>query len=338
MSAEKPEAEPVVSESTPTTAGAEVLDENVTNDIPETSSSQELKDPIELLSGEALTTQEAFRITSATHAQLIVITGAVGSGKTTLIASIFHCFQGGPFANYLFAGSDTLIGFDKRCHLARTTSGRSSADTERTKAGIARKLLHLRLRIKDLNAPLKDVLISDLSGEHYEHAKDSVDECRKLGLIQRADHFILLIDGGKLIQPEDRQSAKNEATMLLRSCLDAGQLSRYSLVDVLFSKWDLVGTSENQSESIKFIDQVKLSIEQQVRLRVGRLRFFNVAARPEKSNYPLGYGLAEVFPSWVQDTPASVLARYNALKELHGMPEFDRYLRRRLPYLFNEAE
>jgi hypothetical protein len=268
---------------------------------------------------------------------VILIAGAVGSGKTTLIASIFHCFQRGPFAGYLFAGSDTLPGFDERCHLARTASGRSSADTERTKAGVDRKLLHLRVRATYADAPIRNLLIADLSGEHYQNAKDSVDECRSLPLIRRADHFVLLVDGAKLVKPDQRQSAKNDAIMLLRSCLDAGQLGQRSLVDVLFSKWDLIDASEDTRENAAYADQVEVSIKQQFESRFSRLRFFRIAARRETGDFPIGYGVAEAFSLWVEDTSEKVVPTNIKLHELEEMPEFDRYQKRRLPKLFSEV-
>jgi len=336
MAAGEPEAESEVPEEAQTSDDSEKLNGEVAEDSLGPPNSQVEEDLIDLIHGKALTVQEAFRITSATRTQLIIIVGAVGSGKTTLIASLFHCFQEGPFAGYLFAGSDTLLGFDQRCHQARTVSGRSTADTERTKFGTEHQLLHLQVRTEDLNSPITHVLMSDLSGEHFESAKDSVSECRDLGLIQRADHFVLLVDGEKLAKPEHRQSAKNKAIMMLRSCLDAGQLDQRSLVYILFSKWDLIETDKNKQQGIEFVGQVETSIEQQFESRVGRLSFFKVAARREKGDLPLGYGLDKPFSSWIEDTSAKILPAKILMQERGGISEFDCYFRRTLPQLFRE--
>src|SRR5664280_2888465 len=48
---------------------------------------------IDLPLGDALTLSESLHITRAQRTQLVVIAGAVGSGKTTLIATLFHLFQ-----------------------------------------------------------------------------------------------------------------------------------------------------------------------------------------------------------------------------------------------------
>lgn len=298
---------------------------------------QTIEDSIDLLLGQALTAEETFRITSASPTNLILIAGAVASGKTTFIASIFHCFHQEPFAGYLFAGSDTLPGFDERCCAARTASGRSNADTERTKPGVNRIFLHLRVRTKETDGPIKNILIADLSGEHYKDAKNSIDECRRLSIIRRADHFVLLLDGEKLLQSDRRQSAKNEAIMLLRSCLDAGQLSQRSLVDVIFSKWDLIENSNEQTETITYISQVETSIKELFESRFGRLRFFKIAAMRAKGNLPVGYGTKDPFPSWVEDNSETVVPTNIFLNEPEEMSEFDRYQKRKLPELFKRS-
>lgn len=337
MSSQEPEVEGVESES----ASEQVQNDSLSEDPAgkETLEAHDVEKPDdeeELPLGEALTEKEAFEITSSVRTQLLVIAGPVGSGKTTLVASLFHCFQRGPFGGYCFAGSNTLIGFDKRCHEARIASGRSSMDTVRTPPSVDRRFLHLRVRFNKLTESSKDILISDLSGEDYRDVKDSIDECRKLFLVTAADHFILLVDGANLILPDKRQATKNEACMLLRCCLDAGQLGPFSLVDVLFTKWDLVATAENVNDQIGFVNHVQSSIEDRFASHLGRLRFFRVAARPEKGDFKLGEGLDQPFSSWIEDSPRKLFPNVYRLREPDDLPEFDRYLKRRLPHLFNE--
>lgn len=338
MASEQAESELPISDKQSDNPETQASDENIPKEVIVPLEDQTIEDSIDLLLGRALTAEETFRITSANLTHVILIAGAAASGKTTLIATIFHCFQREPFAGYLFAGSDTLPGFDERCYLARTASGRSNAETERTKPGVDRKFLHLRVRAKDKDALIKNMLIADLSGEHFKDAKDSIDECRRFSLIRRADHFVLLLDGEKLLQHDRRQSAKNDAIMLLRSCLDAGQLGPRSLVDVLFSKWDLIETSQDKTENVAYINQVEVSIKNQFESCFGRLRFFKIAAMREKGNLPIGYGIKEPFPSWVEDTSETVVPRSIWLHELEGISEFDRYQKRKLPKLFKEEQ
>lgn len=283
---------------------------------------------VELPLGEAMTIAECYGIASARRVQVVVIAGAVKSGKTTLIASLFHSFQRGPLCDYPFAGSQTLIGFDQRCHDARTVSNRSRQAMERTKRREERALLHLQVRPQADMSRSIDLLLTDLSGEDFEDAKNSLDECRSVPLIKRADHFVLLVDGERLSNNDTRQGAKNEAQMLLRCCLEAGQLGSRSLVDVLISKWDILSTSQAADSAIAFSNAMQQSITNQFASRLGRLRFHNIAVRPDTSEFELGHGLDQVFPCWLEETPDNVLARIPFIPNVNAHCEFDQFLRR----------
>lgn len=280
---------------------------------------------VELPLGQALTIPECYQIASARRVQLVVIAGAVKSGKTTLIASLFHSFQRGPLGGYLFAGSKTLIGFDQRCHDARTASNRYRQAMERTKSREERALLHLRVRPEvDMSRSI-DLLLTDLSGEDFKDATNSIEECQSVPLIKRADHFVLLVDGERLSSNDSRQGARNEAQMLLRCCLDAGQLGNRSLVDVVISKWDILSTSEAAANAEAFTEAMGESLSKQFAKRLGRLRFHKIAARPDTCEFVLGNGLDELWPSWLEETPNSVLPWVPTKRKAPAYCEFDRF-------------
>lgn len=290
---------------------------------------------VDLPSGDALTAQEATCITAAARTQVVLISGSAKSGKTTLIAALFHYFQRGRFAGYMFAGSQTLVGFEKRCHKARISSGGLRPESDRTRPEETRNFLHLRLR-KNASS-IRHVLFADLSAEYYERARNSVDDCREFGLIRRADHFVVLIDGEMVIHPTQRQRAKNEAMMLLRSCLDAGQLDATSYVDVLFSKWDLVEAATDVQEHIVFVRDAQALLDEHVAPRIARLRFFRIAARQMTPAHTVGHGLDEVLPSWIHDTPSPPLPPDSPLVNQEDLTEFDRFMWRRLPNVHAEV-
>jgi len=301
-----------------------------TNDAQKNGENSGRRALVPLKSGEALTAQEAFSITAASRTRLLVIAGAVGSGKTTLIASIFHRFQKGSFAGYYFAGSDTLIGFDERSYLARIAPEREVATTKRTIPGISRNLLHLRVRKPDLRERASDLLFIDLSGEDYEEFKDSPDECRRFAMIARADHLIVLVDGSKLVDPAARQGAKRNAGMLLQSCIDSEQLGRHSQVDIIISKWDLVDMAADKAAHSTYIDGMKRWLTQLFAPRLRRLRFFEVVARREKGPYEIAHGLSMPFKSWVEDLPVAAPGDCPQRSPQELACEFDRYWGRRL--------
>ncbi len=279
---------------------------------------------IHLPSAKAMTYEEAYSITAASRTRLIVLAGAPRSGKTTLVAALFHAFQRGNFGDYWFSQCATLLGFDERCHDARICSLRERQDTERTKAGTQHLLLHLQVR-KSAAGAVTDLLFLDMSGEDFEDARDSVEECAKLRFLRRADHFVLLVDGEKLADPSKRQKAKTDALTLLRSCFDSQQLNQYSLVDVLISKWDLAATNKEQVEAVTtFADLLASQVKERFDSRCGRLRIARVAARPE-NGFPLGYGLDGVFPEWITEMPQAVQA-LSPVRAPRLFTEFDRFV------------
>jgi hypothetical protein len=87
---------------------------------------------IDLPLGEELDLNGAAEIMGASLSRVIVVAGDVNSGETTLIAALYDKFNEAPFANYLFAGSKTLVAMERRSHLARLTSGALRPNTERT--------------------------------------------------------------------------------------------------------------------------------------------------------------------------------------------------------------
>lgn len=276
------------------------------------------QEPGELLlpRGEALSIEEATDVARGRKTRLVLLAGSVGSGKTTLVSSIYEAFSSGPFAGFLFAGSRTLIGFEERCHLGRIASKQSAPDTEHTRAGPT-QFLHLCLKG---TGAATDLLITDLSGEIFRNALNSTDECRRLTILRRADVFSLLIDAGRLASTSERHQAKAEALLLLRSCVEADMLHQRSVVDVVFSKWDLIDKSES------YASEIEAEIAGRFATTLGELRFVRVAARPvAESDVDELYGVDGLLDSWMIDAtsleePASMSSYWDVKREFDRFP------------------
>lgn len=289
---------------------------------------------VELPEGGDLDPRSAERLARAAITRVVLLAGAADSGKTTLLATLYEAFQHGPFARHVFAGCETLLGFERRCYLGRIDCGRATADTARSSVSSGQRWLHLRVRAEGPDPHARNVLFSEISGDFLRLAKDSTDECRRLTVSRRADHFAILIDGAKLVQPHHRFPAANDAALLLRSCLDADMLGRSSFVDVLFTKWDVVARSADVPEIEQFIAAFTERTRQHCEPRLGRLRFFRLAARPSAhSSLAFAHGLSELFASWMEDSPAFRAPSTTPIRVPEHASEFDRYLWRQLPAL-----
>jgi hypothetical protein len=293
-----------------------------------TPASASTSDLLDLPGGEGYRVDSglANQVTTESATNVILFAGTAESGKTTLLATLYLMFQDGPFATFQFAGSRTLVGFERRVHNARLASQLSKPHTERSKFS---EYLHLRVRKIDSSGPAKDILLCDLWGEDFREAKDTLDGCKRLDVIRRADAFVLLVDGGKIRTLKTRQMAKNDPIALLRNVLDCEMLAETASVDVVHTKWDLVATAEDPTESEAFADHIDAEIQRQFAGRVGSFCFSRIAAHSQDASVPLGHGLAALFQKWV-DRPMG-LARHRILSPqlAGGACEYDRYLARR---------
>jgi len=265
--------------------------------------------------GEALSPESSMQITRAYPTRLIVLAGGVGSGKSTIISSLYEMLQTGPIQKYLFAGSRTLLEFERISHDSRILSNRTIPITDRTKRTKDFRLLHVAF-IEENTRTRSDLLFTDVTGELFDEIRDSTEECRRYPILLRCDHFAMMIDGEKLSNPLMRNKAVNDCVLLLRRLLDAEILHNNSLVNVIFTKMDVVVKAiRDQSGLAGFIEEMKNNkIIGLFRPRLGDLSIHEVAARPEPqydSNFKLGHGLSPLLSKWINCFPLSRMAKGN---------------------------
>ena len=276
--------------------------------------------------GKFLDATDSDFIAEEVPTQVVILAGASESGKTTLLASMYEKFSNGKFAGYAFSGSKTLPGFEERCHLARIASMRSKPDTERTKAKNIIEMLHLKVAKQNYFQEKTNILLTDISGETFRTIRDSTEQCRKMKILSRADHFSLLIDGAHLANVRLRQIALSDSRALLRSCFDSGMLGKHTLVEVVFSKWDLIEPRKRKSPHTKFVDFAKGSLNDEFGKAFGKLAFYEIASRPaDTTKYAFGYNLDSLFLSWVSETPERQHLGSNSDIDLGSLGEIDKF-------------
>jgi hypothetical protein len=263
----------------------------------------------------------------AGRARVIVLAGAVRSGKTTILTSLFESFASGPFAGLRFAGSRTLPGFEQLCHLSRIASGREEADTPRTPLG-PMGFLHLRLRDPGELTTVRDILVTDVSGETFRLARDVESESRKLTVLQRADHLAVVLDGARLANLQTRTRIANDARALLRSCLESNMIGSRTMVELIVSKYDVIQRAEG-SANLQYLSSVREQISSAFSNQVGDLAWHEVAARPSPPDgtLPFAYGLETLLTRWVTSTrlyQAMPSMEITADEEKLAISEFDR--------------
>ena len=251
-----------------------------------------------LPSGNALTASKAHHLTSEIPTTVVILVGMADSGKTTLLAEIYEKYRQGPFVNHLFAGTQTIMGFERVCHYARAASRGTKEVTSRTIKGIEDNLLHLDL-VDRKSRLRKRLLVSDLSGEHFEDATETNDQLRAIPYLRRADHFVLFADAGTLRDLAKRQSLLSQMLVLLRGCAEESLVDRACRLTVVLSRHDLFPNDETDNENEAFIEllQKKLTVRANALVNDAPT-FFKLAARPDASG-SAPYGMEEVLSVWL---------------------------------------
>jgi GTPase SAR1 family protein len=295
---------------------------------------------VELPTGKPFRNTDTTEILRANATPIVLLVGSAKCGKTTLLASLHDSFQrGSSFAGYVCAGSKTLIGFEERCFDSRAASGGDIPTTLRTRPAEGLLFYHLRLRNEDLKTPIKHLLVADMSGELYGAAMDSATEMRKQTIIRRADHFVHLIDAGRLTSNEFRALTRSNATLLFRRCLEERMFDVDARVDVLLTKWDIaIARCGSEEKAMDVLRTMRDEIAKQLNGRVGRLRIESVASRPHfKSKLKPAYGLTEFFRSWVNEPPRRFEPRLTKFPSVNSDRMFDRFGFREFPEMFESG-
>ena len=235
----------------------------------------------------------------------VVVAGPVKCGKTTLLTSLYELFQWGRVAGYLFAGSNTLPALEQRCYLSRMASENLVPDTQRTPyKGPEPDYVHMRICIATASPKPLDFLFTDVSGEMFDHARDSTEECKELTFIRRAGNFLLLLDSEKGVTVDKRWAMALEAKTILRSCIDSEMLASDCVINIVWSKFDYFVAAVDQEEHRRFREETVKDFQSTFGHRVAHLQFSEIAARPTKApQLGFGYGVPALLEGWVNFSP-----------------------------------
>jgi hypothetical protein len=213
-----------------------------------------------------------------------------------------------PIEGYAFAGSTTLPGFEERCYLSRRESGNRVPDTRRTRYEESNPFyLHLGLRATAGLRPFRDLLFTDVSGEMFEHARDSTDQCKELHFLRRASHILVFLDSERGVQEDFRWAVVDDGRALLRSFVDSEMIAPRCVVNIVWSRFDYFIADKDGSHK-----SFRKDVEQEFRDTFGklipRLVFSEVAARPLKAtNLGIGHGIPVLLKQWAE-TPLDLTA------------------------------
>lgn len=253
--------------------------------------------------GDALDREGASVLQCRRISRTVGIIGPNDAGKTSLVASVYELLQSGPVAGVSFAGSSTLIGFEKICHDARAASRRDAPHTERTSAGADATFFHLDVRPS--GGEIMSLFIGDRSGEDYLAAADDLERTGDFFEIRRADVVTLLVNGEHLVVSEHRHEAKAATPLIVDALVEAGTLRPGCRLAIVLTKEDSVLASANTDRARREFSELVECIRDKHVGYLGEVGSFIVAASPKDlSLVKRGEGIDQLLSYWLAAAPA----------------------------------
>ena len=254
-----------------------------------------------LHTGEPLTLSDLYPIAAAEKSCYVVLMGGIACGKTTLIASLYQMLLREVRVDYMFAGSQTLIGFEKRCKSTRLADGRTSPYIPHTPRGVE-EVLHLRLfdckTLQHVN-----LFMSDISGEDFTDVLGRPDEARReFYYVRAAKTIALMIDGAKLCSPQ-YMAEIHRAVSLLQTFREGGLIANRAKILLVISKFDLVNGKSEVRPSLAL-----RKFQEQFSDWRNRFCLVETAAMPEHgSNIQVYHGLKHLYREMLSESVSAVL-------------------------------
>ena len=249
-----------------------------------------------------LSIPEASLLLKARSAPIIAFLGPVGAGKTSLIAEVYDAFQYKTYKSLAFAGSRTLIAFERICHKVRAASRAHAPTQDRSEIRDDPFFFHLTTRVDNTGRPI-DILLADRSGETYRAMADTPTIAAECLELRRAATFNILVDGARLCDPVQRASALIECSQTLQTLAMSGILAQDVSVNLVMTKLDLVDVHENKTRARGDFESLCGRSLARYGGSVARIDSFKIAACPQNNKHLKGYGVEALVKSWVATEP-----------------------------------
>ena len=277
------------------------------DDIQEPDDSEDVKvDEVRVINlslGEALDGRAASALQRQRLSRTVGIVGPNEAGKTSLVASVYDLLQEGKIGDFGFAGSSTLIGFEKICHDARVSSRRGKPHTERTSAGADVTFFHLDLCSRA--GEIVSLFIGDRSGEDYLAAADDLANAEAFYELRRADVVTVLVNGEHLVSSEQRHEAVAATQQIVEALVEASAFRKGCCLAIVLTKEDIVVASKDSARVDRDFQALLDAIKERHSSHFGRIEQFIVAASPQDSTkVKRGNGVDQLSRFWLE---ASIL-------------------------------
>jgi hypothetical protein len=248
---------------------------------------------------ESFEYEDAARFLARTEAIVVTLIGDRESGKSTLICSIYDRFLHGPFAGLQSSGVLTITGLEKRAHLERVESGKTTPDTQHTSLGEGLRYFHFGTSSEEEREKRSAILVSDRAGESYKNARGNPTLLSALIELPLADYLVVMVDGRRVAELTTRAGSFFAVRQMLQLLADHQPKDANYQIEVVITKVDLIETAQDAVELRASINDFKNRLKGSFADRFNSLVFFEIAARATQGEYPAAYGVEQLLQSWL---------------------------------------
>jgi hypothetical protein len=199
----------------------------------------EFKDVVPTSMGSTLDYVDCDKLLRRGGGHLISVVSGPKAGKTSLVTALYEFLSRGLWEDCIFAGSETLLGFEERCHFTRLASGRATPDMLRTRVRSTASILHIAANKQD---GITHYFFLDRSGENFDDLVATPALAENYSDLERADEIWFLLDGAILLNNPARATAS--VRRMFQAVLQVGFLTRKRIALVV-TKADLLAQSGN---------------------------------------------------------------------------------------------
>ena len=279
---------------------SDVMSSEEDDGTPDTIAETQVSAKIGVPTGQAFSQSDVDRFLLGFPATMVAIVGDTSSGKSTLLGAIYDKFLRGRFAGRSFAGSETLMAFEQIAHDARAVSGATTPDTRRTFRSEGLQFYHLATAPEDAPGAGTSLFLSDRAGEAYRDGIDRPVEFSALPELHLARVVAVLVDGERLILPEEQHEVLDTARQLVRAMMDSGTLGAAQHLQLVLTKRDAVERSGKAEKSVARARAMANGLSQDFGPALASFTFFEIAARDPLLDHPPAFGCDHLLQAWIK--------------------------------------
>ena len=198
-------------------------------------------------SDAALSFEEARHLTGRRGATLVLLLGEVDAGKTTLLVELWSTLLlRGSMSSHRLAGSRTALALEERAFYSRVESRAGAARTVRTHEQDD-GFLHLRMCRPD--GSLRELLLADITGEHFMRIREGTALLDELPWTGRIDRFLIIVDGKGYATPGEREVVLNRVQRQIHALRRSGAVNATARLAIALTKLDELSEDQRNEYS-----------------------------------------------------------------------------------------